>query len=257
MTASRSRGLGSLRSRHADGTFFPPRRLGRVIEDGVRPQPLITPVRPNATAPSRRAAAGAGEDAAVRQHADFQRRSASMAAPLAADAESEAGAAGPRRGAAGTHRCQRRWNSAICEPAATQADRLGRAARSVRDVPQSRSRPTTSRNMKAIPRKQRAMVRKGIQNGLTSVAEPRRGRAARVYAESVRNLGTPVFSRRYFRIADGGVRRRCRYRHDPGRRTPIASVMNFYFRDEVLPYYGGGTSGGARPSPATISCIGR
>ena len=24
--------------------------------------------------------------------------------------------------------------------------------------------------------------------------------------------------------------------------TPIASVMNFYFRDEVLPYYGGGTS---------------
>ena len=23
---------------------------------------------------------------------------------------------------------------------------------------------------------------------------------------------------------------------------PIASVMNFYFRDEVLPYYGGGTA---------------
>ncbi len=24
--------------------------------------------------------------------------------------------------------------------------------------------------------------------------------------------------------------------------TPVASVLNFYFRDEVLPYYGGGTA---------------
>ena len=31
------------------------------------------------------------------------------------------------------------------------------------------------------------------------------------------------------------------------REVPIASVMNFYFRDEVLPYYGGGIGGGAWP----------
>jgi FemAB-related protein (PEP-CTERM system-associated) len=98
------------------------------------------------------------------------------------------------------------------------------------------------RNMKAIPRKQRGMVRKGIQNGLLSVANRDVGVLYRVYAESVRNLGTPVFARRYFRtllevfgeaadivtIMDGAV--------------PIASVLNFYFRDQVLPYYGGGTS---------------
>ena len=97
-------------------------------------------------------------------------------------------------------------------------------------------------NMKAIPRKQRAMVRKGIQNGLTSVANRDSDLLHGIYAESVRNLGTPVFSRRYFRILmdafgdaadivtvmDGGA--------------PIASVMNFYFRDEVLPYYGGGSA---------------
>ena len=97
-------------------------------------------------------------------------------------------------------------------------------------------------NMKAIPRKQRAMVRKGIQNGLSSVVEHDATRLHRIYAESVRNLGTPVFSRRWFMslmhrfhdcadivtILDGDV--------------PVASVMNFYFRDEVLPYYGGGTS---------------
>ena len=97
-------------------------------------------------------------------------------------------------------------------------------------------------NMKAIPRKQRAMVRKGIQNGLTSIVEHDSARLHRIYAESVRNLGTPVFSARWFAslmhrfrdcadivtILDGD--------------KPVASVMNFYFRDEVLPYYGGGTS---------------
>ena len=55
-------------------------------------------------------------------------------------------------------------------------------------------------NMKAIPRKQRAMVRKGIQNGLSSVCHQDVAVLHRVYAESVRNLGTPVFSRRYFAI---------------------------------------------------------
>jgi FemAB-related protein (PEP-CTERM system-associated) len=98
------------------------------------------------------------------------------------------------------------------------------------------------RNMKAIPRKQRAMVRKGILNGLTSVANRDSDALHAVYAESVRNLGTPVFSRRYFRVLmdvfgnDADVVTVL----DAG--TPIASVMNFYFRDEVLPYYGGGTA---------------
>jgi FemAB-related protein (PEP-CTERM system-associated) len=96
-------------------------------------------------------------------------------------------------------------------------------------------------NMKAIPRKQRAMVRKGIQNGLTSDAGVDADVLHSVYAESVRNLGTPVFSRRYFRTlmevfgTDADV---VTIRQNG---TPVASVMNFYFRDEVLPYYGGGT----------------
>ena len=54
------------------------------------------------------------------------------------------------------------------------------------------------KNMKSIPRKQRAMVRKGIQNGLRSIVNHDAGLLHGIYAESVRNLGTPVFSRRYF-----------------------------------------------------------
>lgn len=98
------------------------------------------------------------------------------------------------------------------------------------------------RNMKAIPRKQRAMVRKGIQNGLSSVANKDSDVLHRIYAESVRNLGTPVFSRRYFRILMDVFSNAADIVTVLDQETPIASVMNFYFRDEVLPYYGGGSA---------------
>jgi FemAB-related protein (PEP-CTERM system-associated) len=63
-----------------------------------------------------------------------------------------------------------------------------------------------------------------------------------IYAESVRNLGTPVFSRRYFRILMDVFGDDVDVVTILDKDVPIASVMNFYFRDEVLPYYGGGTS---------------
>lgn len=96
------------------------------------------------------------------------------------------------------------------------------------------------KNMLAIPRKQRAMVRKGIKTGLVSEVETDPARLYHIYAVSVRNLGTPVYPRRYF---DHLVRV---FGDDldivtitkDGR--AVASVMNFYFRGEVLPYYGGG-----------------
>jgi FemAB-related protein (PEP-CTERM system-associated) len=99
-----------------------------------------------------------------------------------------------------------------------------------------------SQNMKAIPRKQRAMVRKGMQNGLVSVCNHDVALLHRVYAESVRNLGTPVFSRRYFSILNEAFGDCCDVVTVLDHEQPIASVLNFYFRDEVLPYYGGGTS---------------
>jgi FemAB-related protein (PEP-CTERM system-associated) len=98
------------------------------------------------------------------------------------------------------------------------------------------------RNMLAVPRKQRAMIRKGIKFGLTSEVDADASRLHRVYAESVRNLGTPVFSCRYFEELKREFGDACEILtiiHDG---KPVAGVMNFYFRDEVLPYYGGGTA---------------
>ena len=96
-------------------------------------------------------------------------------------------------------------------------------------------------NMKAIPRKQRAMVRKAMRNHLVAVCNRDVAVLHRVYAESVRNLGTPVFSRRYFSILKDVFADCSDIVTVLDGEQPIASVLNFYFRDEVLPYYGGGT----------------
>jgi len=98
--------------------------------------------------------------------------------------------------------------------------------------------------LNAIPRKQRAEVRKGLASDLTvSVGTSAGDRAAHyaVYAESVRNLGTPVFPAALFdsvldRFGEDAdiltVRREGR---------AVASVLSLYHRGAVMPYWGGGT----------------
>ncbi len=97
-------------------------------------------------------------------------------------------------------------------------------------------------NLKNIPRKQRAMVRKGIKAGLEAEWDRDIERFYDAYSQSVHALGTPVFSRRYFSqlLQTFGDDARILTITKAGR--TVASVLNFYFRDEVLPYYGGGTS---------------
>jgi FemAB-related protein (PEP-CTERM system-associated) len=98
------------------------------------------------------------------------------------------------------------------------------------------------KNMLEIPRKQRAMVRKGIKFELRSEVDSTPSRLHAVYAESVRNLGTPVFSRRYFENIKREFGEACEILMITHQGRDIAGVLNFYFRDEVLPYYGGGTA---------------
>ncbi len=98
----------------------------------------------------------------------------------------------------------------------------------------------------AIPRKQRAEVRKGLANGLrVTIGTAATDRAAHyaVYAESVRNLGTPVFPRALFDAcldALGGDILTV-WRGE----APVASVLSFYHGGAIMPYWGGGT-GAAR-----------
>lgn len=96
----------------------------------------------------------------------------------------------------------------------------------------------------AIPRKQRAEVRKGLKGDLAvrvgTGAQDRDDHYA-VYAESVRNLGTPVFPKALFdHVLDafGEDADILTVRHAD---RPVASVLSLYHRDTVMPYWGGGT----------------
>ncbi len=97
--------------------------------------------------------------------------------------------------------------------------------------------------LKAIKRRHRAIRRAQAFN-----LEIRCGREAEdramhyaVFAESVRNLGSPTFPRALFTAALD------RFGEDADILTvmkdgePAASVLNFYFKGTVFPYWGGGT----------------
>jgi FemAB-related protein (PEP-CTERM system-associated) len=95
----------------------------------------------------------------------------------------------------------------------------------------------------SIPRKQRAEVRKGLEQALevaTGTGPADRAAHYAVYAESVRNLGTPVFPRSLFDAVldqfgeDADI---LTVWHDG---TPVASVLSLYHRGAVMPYWGGG-----------------
>jgi FemAB-related protein (PEP-CTERM system-associated) len=100
--------------------------------------------------------------------------------------------------------------------------------------------PDVEANMLAIPRKQRAMVRKGIKHGLRSEIDDSVDRFFRLYADNMHRHGTPPQPKRYFETL------RRVFRRDAEVLTvldasgaPVSSVLTFYFRDEVLPYYAG------------------
>lgn len=95
-----------------------------------------------------------------------------------------------------------------------------------------------------IPRRQRAEVRRALASNLeTSAGSDRRHRDAhyRVYAESVRNLGTPVFPRALFEAAldQFGDEADIVIVWKEGR--PLAALLNFYLGKTCQPFWGGGT----------------
>jgi FemAB-related protein (PEP-CTERM system-associated) len=100
--------------------------------------------------------------------------------------------------------------------------------------------PTDEENFAAIPRKQRRMVRVGQQHGLLAQSETRDVRVFHdLYARSMRRLGTPVFSRGYFRLLLETFPERCVILTTFSGPRPVAAVLSFLFHDTVMPYYAG------------------
>ena len=94
-------------------------------------------------------------------------------------------------------------------------------------------------NLNAVPRKQRAMVRKGLKNAL----QTRHGDLNAffdLYADNVHRHGTPPFSKRYFQGLQRAFGSDCDglVVHGPNG-EPLSGVLSLFFRDEVFPIYAG------------------
>lgn len=96
----------------------------------------------------------------------------------------------------------------------------------------------------AIPRKQRAEVRKGLKNDLEirvgNTEQDQKDHYA-VYSESVRNLGTPVFPFELFWKVLQSFGPEADILTVLSDQKPVASVLSLYHDKTVMPYWGGGT----------------
>jgi len=97
-------------------------------------------------------------------------------------------------------------------------------------------------NLLAVPRKQRAMVRKAMTRGLRSETGTSVDRFFALYADNVHRHGTPPLPKRYFNALVAVFGDACELltvTDSNGR--DVSGVLSFYFRDEVMPYYAGDT----------------
>jgi FemAB-related protein (PEP-CTERM system-associated) len=95
-------------------------------------------------------------------------------------------------------------------------------------------------NLARIPRKQRRMIRQAQKSGLrSSMDDSRLWDCFQVYAESLRNLGTPIYSYKFFQDLKKTFGDQCRILLVESQDKVVAGVMSFFYKDQVLPYYAG------------------
>ncbi|NIJ20490.1 FemAB-related protein (PEP-CTERM system-associated) [Sphingomonas naasensis] len=92
----------------------------------------------------------------------------------------------------------------------------------------------------AIPRKQRAEVRRSFTNDLAIETGTDAAAHYALYAESVRNLGTPVFPRALFAEVLAGFGAGADMLTVRHQGLGVASVLSLYWNGTVYPYWGGG-----------------
>ncbi len=99
-----------------------------------------------------------------------------------------------------------------------------------------------------VKKKQRAVIRHSLKNELSFKTTQKNNDQTfdafyQLLSTSYRNLGTPIFSKKYFQqlVEVFGNDVDIAVISDKENK-PSNTVMNFYFNEQVLPYYGGGTN---------------
>lgn len=99
--------------------------------------------------------------------------------------------------------------------------------------------PSEEKILEAIPRKTRYMVRKALKQGFeTRVVHGRSLSFEDLYARNLRKLGTPSFPVKFFAKLREHFQNEVDIREVVLGGNVASAVLTFYFRDQVLPYYG-------------------
>ena len=109
--------------------------------------------------------------------------------------------------------------------------------------------PGPEKLLKGLPSDTRYMVRKSQKAGLVWDEDLSRQEFYEIYARSVHRLGTPVFSKRLFGQLQSEFPKQCRLFGVRKGKKAIAGVLCFYFKDQVMPYYGASLAEFHKDSP--------
>lgn len=110
--------------------------------------------------------------------------------------------------------------------------------------------PDDEAELLAVPRKHRAELRKALANPALTVEVGRDAKLIRdhyrVYSESVRNLGTPVFPARLFREVLAQFAEDSDILVVREGERPVSAVLTLYHGGRVMPFWGGGIADARR-----------
>ncbi|MDP2561126.1 FemAB family XrtA/PEP-CTERM system-associated protein [Psychrobium sp. 1_MG-2023] len=93
----------------------------------------------------------------------------------------------------------------------------------------------------SIKKKQRAVIRQSMKSNLSYKIEDNIDNLFDIYSQSVRNLGSPVFSKKFLQRLFENFSKQCDVLTVYSGARPVSSVMSFYYHGQVIPHYGGGT----------------
>lgn len=96
-----------------------------------------------------------------------------------------------------------------------------------------------AKNLLQIPRKQRAVVRKAIDGSFRVTTDKDLDTFFALFSRTVRDHGTPVFPKVFFRAILESFPDNADILTIWQDDRPLSSVLSYYFRDRVYPYYTG------------------
>jgi FemAB-related protein (PEP-CTERM system-associated) len=97
--------------------------------------------------------------------------------------------------------------------------------------------PVEADNMKAIPRKKRADLRKALAHPGLSIREGTLDEFYDLYALNLHSLGTPIQSKRFYKTLLTTLGERCTLTTVVHEGKAICSLMSFFWKGTVYPYY--------------------